>query len=58
MGRRKRRNLNGLHAEVVVPYQPTRLPPPTTPLQDMNSLLGGRSISDLLERDFERRLLL
>ena len=55
--RRKSRNLNGLHLEVA-PDQATRLPPPTTPLQDMKYLLGGQSISSLLKCDVRRHVLL
>jgi hypothetical protein len=54
--RRKRRNLNGLHTEAVVPLSGgfNRLPPPTTPLQDMKILAGSRSIASLLNNTILR----
>lgn len=59
MGRNKRRkhwNLNGLHEEVVAPppRELSQLPPPTTPLQDMWTLVGGNSIPHLLNNTVQR----
>jgi len=58
MTRRRHRNLNGLHHEALAPHQFARLPPPTTPLKDMEHLLHGQSVSRLLERNLERHALL
>jgi len=54
--RRKHRNLNGLHEEVVTPLPGglSKLPRPTTPLQDMKILAGDRGVpffmSDTVQR--------
>lgn len=53
-----RRNLNGLHEEVVAlpPREFTQLPPPTTPLHDMKVLVnvGNRTFASLLNNTFQR----
>lgn len=59
MGRnkgRKRRNLNGLHEEVVssFPGGLTQLPPPATPSQDMEVLFGKRCPASLFSHSIER----
>jgi hypothetical protein len=54
--RRKHRNLNGLHEEIITPLpgRLDRLPPPTTPIQDMKFLVGERTVSSLLSSRTER----
>ena len=56
--RRKRRNLHGLHEEVIpaLPQELDRLPPPTKLLEDMKILVnvGDRSVASLLGNTFQR----
>lgn len=54
--RRRRRNLNGLHEEVVAPSPAglNKLPAPTTPLGDIKVLIGERDVSSLLDHAVER----